>query len=138
MITPEQLAAPGTEHAHQVALMQQCAIHKDKYPELASPLFFAIPNGGSRGDSAHTAKIQGGKLKGEGVKPGVSDLFLAVPRGQYAGFFLEMKKLRGKGVGPSKEQLEFIDLVKSQCYYATVAYGWQEAWNELVNYLELK
>jgi hypothetical protein len=136
-MTPEQLAKGGTEHCHQVALMQQCQLMKHLYPELASPLLFAIPNGGSRGDTAQSARIQGGKLKAEGVKPGVSDLFLAVPRGGYAGFFLELKKERTAGVGPSEAQKKFIGIVQDQGYNAGVYYGWKDAWEALVYYMEM-
>jgi len=48
-------------------------------------MFFSVPNGGYR--NAVTAKI----MKAEGVMPGVSDLLLLVPKGDYHGLCIEMK-----------------------------------------------
>lgn len=134
-MTPEQLAKPGTEHAHQVALFAWCAL-QDAYPVLKSKAFFAIPNGGSRGDTAESAKIVGGRLKAEGVKAGVGDMFLALPVGIYAGLFLELKRLKKAGVGPSDDQLEFGELVQSHHYAFKVAYGWEEARDALIAYMK--
>lgn len=55
-----------------------------KYPKVAH-LLFAIPNGGKR--NLITAK----KLKAEGVKSGVLDLFFAYPLKGYCGLFIETK-----------------------------------------------
>jgi hypothetical protein len=58
-----------------------------KYPELE--LLFHVPNGEAR--DPRTAA----KLKWLGVRPGVPDLLLPMPRGPYAGLALEMKRRRG-------------------------------------------
>lgn len=73
-----------TESQEQKTLFEICEIQKHKYPELA--MLFHIPNGGKR-DAVTAAK-----LKAEGVKPGVPDLFLPVPRGKYHGLFIELKR----------------------------------------------
>lgn len=57
---------------------------------LPECLLFAIPNGGDR----HPAVA--GKLKAEGVRPGIPDLFLSVPRGTFHGLYVEMKTRVGK------------------------------------------
>ena len=49
------------------------------------PLFFAVGNGGAR--NVWTAKI----MKDEGVRAGVSDLILLIPRHGYAGLLIETK-----------------------------------------------
>ena len=69
MITPEQLAANPSEHSQQAALFCWAAQHVGSIPELA--LLFAIPNGGKRD------KITGARMRAEGVKPGVPDIFWA-------------------------------------------------------------
>lgn len=68
------------------------------YPEL----FFMhhIPNGGKR--DKVTAKK---RLKAEGVKPGVPDVFLPVARKGFHGLYIEMKW--GENV-PSDEQYKWI------------------------------
>lgn len=83
-----------TEHH----LQAQCvAWFAWQYPYLHG-LLFAIPNGG------HRVKAQAGKLKAEGVLPGVADIFLALPNPLYHGLFLECKLPEGK---QSKEQKLF-------------------------------
>jgi hypothetical protein len=55
-----------------------------QYPHLAM-LLFAVPNGGNR--NAREA----GRMKDEGVVPGVSDLILLVPNSHHAALCIEMK-----------------------------------------------
>lgn len=124
-MTPEQLAKAGTEHAHQCALMCWCALNFTTYPELK--LLFAIPNGGERNP------IVASRLKAEGVKSGVPDLFLPVPRHGLHGLFIEMKKPKGT-ISKNQPQWEF-DL-KKQGYAHSYCYGWEEAVNHLLIYLK--
>lgn len=58
------------------------------YPAYRN-LLFAIPNGGSRN------KIEAANLKREGVRAGVADLFLSVPRFGTAGLYIELKTPKG-------------------------------------------
>jgi len=163
-MTPATLAKSNTEHAHQVALFAWCAIAEHQGIAIANawaagmPLadakasipacpipelhfFFAIPNGGSRGDDEKTRAIRGGALKAEGVRSGVSDTFLAVKRGEYSGLFIEMKKPSEKPVkatskgGVSDEQRSFGEFVKSQGFGFVVCYSWIEAVENLTAYL---
>lgn len=132
-MTPEQLAKPGTEHGHQAALFCWCAANIAKHPELA--LLHAIPNGGLR------SKAQAGKLKAEGVKPGVPDCFLPVARGGYHGIYIEMKKpamqpKRGGAGGVSEDQKKFITSLRSNGYAVEVCYSWEHAKNLLCLYLD--
>lgn len=139
--TPESLAKSGTEEAHQTALFCWAALNVGKYPDLK--WFFAIPNGGSRGDDAKTRAIRGGKLKAAGVRVGVSDTLLPVKRGPYSGLFIELKrpelrpKREGKG-GASDEQLEFGAFVQQQGFGFIVCYGWQHAAEMVEQYLNYK
>ena len=61
------------------------------------PLFFAVSNGAKR--NVWTAKI----LKDEGVRAGVSDLILLIPRHGYAGLLIETKTPDGKQSDSQKE-----------------------------------
>lgn len=126
MITPEQIAAPGTEHAHQAALFCWAALPETlaKYPELA--LMFAIPNGGERN------KVTAARLKAEGVKAGVPDIFLPVPRRKNHGLFIEMKKEGGE---PSKAQSYWRRELNLQGYAAFTCYGWLAARSLVATYL---
>jgi hypothetical protein len=125
--TPEALAKNGTEDCHQAALFCWAALPetKQRFPELEK-LLFAIPNGGERN------KIVAAKLKATGVKAGVHDIFLAVPRKLYHGLFIELKKIGGK---PRPDQLVFMEHVRSQSYAACIVEGWLSARDAIVSYL---
>ena len=58
--------------------------------ESIEPLFFSVANGGAR--NVWTAKI----MKDEGVRAGVADLILLIPRHGFAGLLVEMKTPDGK------------------------------------------
>lgn len=139
MISPEQLAASGTEHGHQAATFCYFNINATKYP-LAQWLF-AVPNGffGSAGQKA--------KMKAEGLKSGVPDMILPVSKFRavddmpWCGLFVELKTLEHKRVnnplaGCSDEQKAWVAFLRSQGYQCEVAYGWQEAVKVIVEYLE--
>jgi hypothetical protein len=110
-----------SEHEEQVLVVSRC--RKFEYGKY----LIAIPNGGKR--NIVTAQ----KLKAEGVLPGVSDLFLALPIGQYFGLWLEMKKRKNGKL--SKSQKDWIDLMRSVGYAADVAYGADHAMEIINEYL---
>lgn len=110
----------------QETLFQWVGYQQRKYPELK--LLYHIPNGGKR--DVRTAV----SLKRQGVKAGVPDLHLPVARGGYHGLYIELKVGSNKATNYQKEWL--AELTK-QGYLAVVCYGWQEAAEQLVNYLEL-
>lgn len=95
-----------------------------RYPELE--LLFHIPNGGKR-DAREAARF-----KRMGVKAGVPDLFLPVPRNIYHGLWVEMKAPQGKLTPNQKRMLEQL---ASQGYKA-VCYGWEEATQVIKSYLD--
>lgn len=128
---PEQLAAAGTEHAHQCALFCWAQQNHEKYPELEKG-FFSIPNGGER------SKSQAGRLKAEGVKSGISDTFLAIPRRGYHGFFLELKRPNSESKSEGKEsktQVDFGQFVTDNGFLYRCCYGWEEAVQSIEWYL---
>lgn len=116
----------STEHDEQVALFEWAALHRATYPELG--LLFAIPNGGKR----HIGTAR--KLKAEGVKAGVPDLFLPAPRAQYHGLFLELKR---KGGVITVEQRSWLTYLAEQGYATSVCYGWRAAIEIIEMYLQL-
>lgn len=138
MQAPKDYSNPNSfakldEHSHQVALMAACAQYAWKeVPELK--WFFAVPNGGSRGDSEKSARIQGALMKAEGVKKGVADCLLPVAKHGYHGFFIEMKK-PGNKTGQSKEQKEFEVAMMANGYLYAVCDSWWSAFRALMWYL---
>lgn len=116
------------EHIEQVHLFQWATWQSGKYPEL--DLMYAIPNGGYRN------KKTAAELKAEGVKSGVSDIFLPVARCGKHGLYIEMKRTEGGKL--SKNQEKFIADVKDQGYAAIVCFGFDEAKEIILQYLNNK
>lgn len=108
-----------TEDQEQEALCAWMTLKKIK--------FFAIPNGGSR----HVAEAV--KLKRCGVKRGVPDLCIPIPSGSYHGLFLELKRVSGGKV--TAEQVDWLQFLRLQGYYAEIAYGFDEAKQIVTDYL---
>ena len=98
-----------------------------RIPELY--LMHAIPNGGKR--DIRTAA----KLKAEGVKPGVPDIFLPVPRGGKHGLYIELKRRKGGTVSAAQEA--WIRALMHQGYVCTVCHGADEAKNEILAYMAM-
>lgn len=115
------------EHTEQVSLMQWWALACKQFG-IPEQLLFSIPNGGERN------VIVASKLKAEGVRAGVPDLFLAWDNDEFAGLFIEMKKTKGGRV--SSAQKEFMDLLFSAGYLAVVCHGWVEAKQIIEQYLK--
>ena len=105
-----------TEHGEQQAVFEWAEWNKGKQPLLE--LMFAIPNGGHR----HIAVAK--KMKAEGVKAGVPDIFLAVPAYNAHGLFIEMKVGKNK---LSQSQKEWRERLVNQGYLYKVCYGSEEA-----------
>lgn len=95
-------------------------------PELEH--MYAVPNGGSR----HPAEAA--NLKRQGVKSGVPDICLPLPKGSYHGLYIEMKVGRNK---PSENQEEWLAYLSSVGYKAVVCYGFEEAVKQLTWYVNL-
>ena len=74
-------------------------------------LIFHIANEGKR------TKRNGARLKREGLKKGIPDLFLPVAKSGYNGLFIEMKKRGGR---TSVEQKWWIEKLRKQGYLVEV------------------
>ncbi len=139
-LNPENLAKANTESAHQIALFCWASQNLKAFPELR--WLHHIPNGGSRGDSDFSRAIVGGRLKAEGVKKGVADVFLPVRRGAWGGLYIEMKrpaerpKKQDSRGGLSDEQIEFAAFVRQQALGWCVCYTWCEARDVIMQYLQ--
>lgn len=119
-------ARTKTEHAEAVTLMKLVALHEGRYPALRN--LFAIPNGGDR------HPVVAAKMKGEGVKPGVPDYFLAVRTDSHAGLFVELKSASGYA---SREQKKWIERLRDNGYRCEVARGAEAAWRVITDYLSI-
>jgi hypothetical protein len=99
-----------TEHQIQSEYFKILAWNESKFPELK--YIFAIPNGGKRSIGVAV------KMKREGVKRGVPDIFVPIPKMDnllciISGKWLETKTDIGK---QSKEQKEYQKFLLDKGY----------------------
>ena len=131
-----------SESQHQQLLFQWATLNEKHFPELA--FLVAIPNGGLRNLSV------GARMKAEGCRKGFPDLMLPCPRGEYHSLAIELKKpsaklktpkLHDTGYlrtgGESDEQIDWILFLRSQGWLCAVAYGWEEARDLVLGYLNI-
>lgn len=118
----------ATENQHQMAAIKwaQQACIRCRWPELK--LLFHIPN------ERRCDPRQGKNLQRMGVRRGVPDLFLPVPRGQYHGLFIELKTETGT---TTDEQNWWGEHLLNQGYFWEVCHGWESAARVLEWYLSL-
>lgn len=108
------------------ALQSECVKwFRLQYPEYAG-VFFSVPNGGLRNRGTAI------RMKREGLLPGVSDLLLLVPKGQYHGLCIEMKHGKGR---QTKHQKTFQESVEEQGYKYVVTSGFMSFAKEIGEYL---
>lgn len=123
--SPKRRPATRSEHDEQKALISWARASEGRWPELA--LLYAVPNGGLR----HPATA--GRLRAEGVRPGVPDLCLPVQRGGHAGLYVELKASKGR---TSAQQDWWLAELRRQGYCVAVCYGAEEAQQLIEAYLK--
>ena len=125
------------EHDEQVALFFWAELNKNKVPELE--LLLAIPNGAYYGGHWSVAN----RMKEEGVKKDVPDIFLPVPMtylnegqvvGMKAGLWIEMKAGKNK---TSPDQDWWIGKLRDMGYRVEVCYSAEDAIKIIKEYLDL-
>ena len=102
------------EDTEQMGVIDWANWNTGRFPELK--LLFHVPNGGKR-NAAEAARF-----KAMGVKAGVPDLCLPVPRGGYAGLYIEMKYGKNK---TTEKQEEWIHSLIEQGYLVKLCWGGQ-------------
>ena len=124
------------EHDEQAELFEWARDNKALHPELE--MLYANVNGGKlpyhRNAKGQVTSPQRIKLVQEGLKRGVPDVTLAVPRGRFHALYIELKRADHSNK-PTPEQIEWIDNLRRYGYEAVVAYGAQEAQTAIMAYL---
>ncbi len=115
----------ASESVEQQALFRWAAFAAGKYPELR--LLYHIPNEGKRSAS------QGARMRAEGLRAGVPDICLPVPRGGYSALYIELKAGRNK---PTDDQLAWLAALDAAGNKTAVCWGWQAASKAVKAYLE--
>jgi len=117
------------EDSEQSAFFNYLRLRQPEVFDLA----YHVPNGGSRKGGAR----EGARLKAQGVKAGVPDICIALPRGGYMGLYIEFKATPPNDAVVSKTQKEWLGRLDAQGYRAVLCKGLQALINEVEAYLAL-
>jgi len=118
------------EHREQAVVVRWFDL---QHPSLRGRLF-AVPNGAHLAGSQQQRAAKMSKLKAEGLRDGVPDLLLPVPRGQFCGLFIEMKPDQKAQL--RSEQVDWLDFLGQQGYYAVVCRGSDAAIETIRAYMD--
>lgn len=126
----------SSEHEQQTLVIDWAEINSIAHPELR--LLHAIPNGAKlpwmRDKRGQRFSPQALKLKAEGLRSGVPDLCLPVPRKGYHGLYIELKHGDNK---PSEDQVWWLDRLNELGYQALVCWEADEAIEAIGEYLSI-
>lgn len=132
LIAGEGKRLKAAKRGHPESELQQACIKwfRVQYARYGL-LLFAIPNGGAR------SKVEAKIMTGEGVVPGVADLFLSVPAyGEvhvaHHGFYIEMKATTNM----SENQKAFRDAVINEGYKYEVCRSVDQFMSLIAEYLK--
>lgn len=125
-LRPSKDAFQGDEHDLQKIFFQWLTKFLINDPYLY--LCHAIPNGGTRD------KITAGRLKAEGVKAGMPDVFLPIPKKFFHGLYIEFKTKTNK---PSEDQRIVMLMLEKQGYKVVCVNTLEDAINEYSYYYTL-
>lgn len=112
------------EATEQERVINWATFYAKDFPEL--DLLYHVPNGGSRN------QLEAANLKRQGVKAGVPDLVLPVPRQQFHGLYVEMKW--GKNTTTEKQDW-WLEQLRQQGYKTAVCWSAEEAMDVIANYM---
>ncbi len=114
------------EATEQERVINWATFYAKDFPEL--DLLYHVPNGGSRN------QLEAANLKRQGVKAGVPDLVLPVPRQQFHGLYVEMKW--GKNTTTDKQDW-WLEQLQQQGYKTAVCWSADEAMDVIAEYMEI-
>jgi len=103
------------EAVEQTAFIRWLAYHS-----TLQGLPFAIGNGGYR------TKTEAARLKAQGVRSGVSDIFIPYPHNGKHGLFIEMKRQKGCHPRVEPAQKQWLETMRALDYGGEIAYGWED------------
>ena len=111
-MTPKQLkkSSVPTEYEEQIKLAE--------YLDIKGYLWCHVPNGGNR-----DAKT-GAKMKKQGVKPGVPDVLIFLPK---SGIAIELKRSNGVPSDVRDTQKKWLTELESRDWLTKVAFGADDA-----------
>lgn len=119
----------ASEHPQSLKRSQKLPPNAALHADSSLVWLHAIPNGGHRKPS------EAARMRAEGVKAGVADLFLPKASGGLSGLYIELKRPNGKGK-LSPAQRKFAEHVQNEGFAWHVAEGYWSAIKLILKYLE--
>lgn len=116
-----------SEEVEGINLMKRIAVQPPAARDLMQRIYHT-PNGGRRG--MREAKL----FKAQGVRSGVPDYCLPLPRGEFHGLYIELKAADG---ALEKEQRAELERLVADGYCACCAWTAEAAYRALAGYLGL-
>ena len=127
---PFKLVPPrALEREEQAALFAWSRMSERAYPELEH---MHSTQNGMAASSIREAVL----AKKAGMKPGIPDIFLPVPRGPYHGLFIELKRSGATPSALSENQKKCLAALNEFGYRAVMCAGWESARTVILEYLE--
>lgn len=124
-LQPKRSALPvPLEHQIQAAYVEWTLLNTARFPALA--LGFAVPN------AARRSYRLAARMKREGLRSGVPDWVLPVPRGKYTGLMIEFKR---PGEKPTQAQKDYMGLAETEGWLCVVCDSTEAAVNLTRDYL---
>lgn len=114
-----------SEDEEQIQVVKWAELQMGRWPDLK--WLYHIPNGGKR------RRTEAARFKAMGVKAGVPDLCLPVPKGGYHGLYIEMKRQEGGKL--SKDQRDWIEGLDKNGYCVLRCDGARQAIDVLEAYM---
>jgi hypothetical protein len=125
------------DYAHWTEIDHQKALFRWAEEQIALGHKELLLLGAFPGEVRHLSRFALGNRKAFGLKKGIPDLYLFVPRGNYHGLFIELKSLcpshRRKA---SSCQEDFAKLLMLNGYRWTTCHGFENAIADIGNYLQ--
>lgn len=115
-----------SEHSEQCVVIQWAKVHESQYPELE--ILFAVPNAGKRSIGAARYYLD------EGMRSGVPDVWLPVPKNNWCGLVIEMKFGKNK---TTPNQDWWLDHLAQYGWKTAVCYSAAEAIKVISDYLNI-
>lgn len=106
-----------------------------KYLEMRGLLFTAVANENTHSFMGRQVAMKiASRARSMGVKKGVPDILIFEPRGGWHGCAIELKRLSGGKI--YAEQRKWVQLLQDRGYYAFIAWGKDQAIEQLEEYLK--
>jgi hypothetical protein len=112
------------EHDIQAAFVRWCSLSEAAHPELR--VAFAVPNAAKRSPALAA------KMKAEGLRAGVWDWWLPVPRAGFTGLVIEFKRSGGT---LSQPQRDYCEQIRRYGWRCRVCFTTASAVEEVKSYL---